>query len=52
MIINLRKRIKNIEYIVSEGVFSFWGNKFYGVTLDVSWDVGRGIRILIKKLIT
>jgi hypothetical protein len=25
---------------------------FWGVTSDVSWDVRRGVRILIKKLIT
>jgi hypothetical protein len=28
------------------------GEKFLGVTSDVLWDVGRGLRILIKKLIT
>jgi hypothetical protein len=29
-----------------------YGEKFLGVTLDILWDVGRGVWILIKKLIT
>jgi hypothetical protein len=32
-------------------MFSSWGEKFWDVILDVSWDVGRDIRILMKKLI-
>jgi hypothetical protein len=32
-------------------LFSFKSVKFLGVISDVSWDVGRGVRILIKKLI-
>jgi hypothetical protein len=34
-----------------QAVFSF-GVKIFGITSDVSWDVGRGVLILIKKLIT
>jgi hypothetical protein len=30
----------------------FQGCKILGVISEVSWDVGRGVRILIKKLIT
>jgi hypothetical protein len=34
------------------GVFKSSGEKFYGVTSDVSWDIRRSVQILIKKLIT
>jgi hypothetical protein len=33
------------------GVFS-GGEKFWGVTSDVSWDIRRSVWILIKILIT
>jgi hypothetical protein len=35
-----------------KGVFSSRVENFLSVTSDVLWDVGTGVRILIKKLIT
>jgi hypothetical protein len=37
---------------LTKALFSFKGVKFWNVTSDVSGDVGMGVRILIKKLIT
>jgi hypothetical protein len=41
-----------INFTMMLGVFSSWDEKFGGVTSNVLWDVERGVRILIKKLIT
>jgi hypothetical protein len=38
-----------LQGLVYFGVFSSWGEKFWGITSDVSRDVGRGVRIIIKK---
>jgi hypothetical protein len=38
-----------LTLLASQGVFSCLDENFLGVTLDASWNVERGVRILIKN---
>jgi hypothetical protein len=40
------------RFYIIKALFTSRCIKFYDVTQDVSWDVGRDVWILIKKLIT